>query len=61
MRQRQNPPADRRESQRCGSVTVEYILVATLLGIGLVVGAAALKDAIAAELNDIATTISAIQ
>jgi Flp pilus assembly pilin Flp len=61
MRQRQNPPAGRRESPRCGSVTVEYILVATLLGIGLVVGAAALKDAIAAELNDIATTISAIQ
>jgi Flp pilus assembly pilin Flp len=39
---------------------VEYILLVTMLGIGVVAGLAALRDALVTELNEIATLISAI-
>jgi len=45
---------------RRGSVFVEYILLLTIVGIGVIVGLATLKDALISELNDLAAAIKAI-
>jgi hypothetical protein len=43
-----------------GSVFVEYILLVTLVGIGVLVGLAALRGALVNELIDLANAINAI-
>ncbi len=43
-----------------GGVFVEYILVLTIVGIGVIVGLAVLRDALIDELNDLAGAINAI-
>ena len=45
---------------RRGEVFVEYILLLTIVGIGVIVGLATLKDALISELNDLAAAIKAI-
>lgn len=46
--------------QRKGSVFVEYILLVTIVGIGVIVGLATVRDALFNELNDLANAINAI-
>ncbi len=43
-----------------GAVFVEYLLLLTLVGIGVICGLATLKDALISELNDLADAILAI-
>ena len=43
-----------------GAVFVEYLLLLTLVGIGVICGLAALKDSLILELNDLADAIAAI-
>ena len=43
-----------------GAVFVEYLLLLTLIGIGVICGLAVLKDALIHELNDLATAITNI-
>jgi len=45
---------------RRGAVTVEYLLLVTLVGIGVLVGLAAVRNALVQELDDVATAINAI-
>jgi Flp pilus assembly pilin Flp len=45
---------------RHGSVFAEYILLLTIVGIGVIVGLATLKDSLISELNDLAAAIKAI-
>jgi pilus assembly protein Flp/PilA len=45
---------------RRGAVTVEYLLLVTLVGIGVLVGLAAVRNALVQELDDVADAISAI-
>lgn len=51
-------PGERRG--RRGAVTVEYLLLVTLVGIGVLVGLAAVRNALVQELDDVASAISAI-
>lgn len=60
MRKRRYKSGPPRATSRRGSLAVEYILLVTMLGIGVVAGLAALRDALVTELNEIATLISAI-
>ncbi|MFN9035797.1 MAG: hypothetical protein ACK5YO_05860 [Planctomyces sp.] len=50
-------PGERRG--RRGAVTVEYLLLVTLVGIGVLVGLAAVRNALVQELDDVASAISA--
>lgn len=43
-----------------GAVFVEYLLLLTIIGIGVICGLATLKGALIAELNDLAAAIEAI-
>ncbi|MDZ7618112.1 MAG: hypothetical protein U1E05_13995 [Patescibacteria group bacterium] len=43
-----------------GSVFIEYLLLCTIVGIGVIVGLATLKEALIAELKDLAQAIGAI-
>ncbi len=43
-----------------GAVFVEYLLLTTLIGIGVICGLAVLKDALIHELTDLATAITNI-
>ena len=45
---------------RRGAVTVEYLLLLTLIGIGAIVGLAGVRNALIFELNDVAQAIYAI-
>jgi pilus assembly protein Flp/PilA len=45
---------------RKGSVTVEYLLLCTIIGIGVLVGLAAVRAALVSELQDVALAIEAI-
>ena len=45
---------------RRGTVFVEYLLLVTLVGIGVIVGLAAVRTALINELNDLAQAINAI-
>lgn len=41
-------------------MTVEYLLLVTLVGIGVLVGLAAVRNALVEELDDVAAAINAI-
>jgi len=43
-----------------GGVFIEYLLLCTIVGIGVIVGLAAVKEALIAELQDLALAIDAI-
>lgn len=43
-----------------GAVFVEYMLLLTLVGIGVIIGLATVRDALLNELNDLASAINAI-
>ncbi len=43
-----------------GAVFVEYLLLVTLVGIGVIVGLATLRGALINELNDLANAINAL-
>ena len=45
------------QAMRRGSIAVEYLLLATIVGIGLIVGLACVRDALVAELRDLALAI----
>lgn len=55
LRRRKRPEAARR-----GSVFVEYILLVTIVGIGVIVGLAVVRVALVNELQDLANAINAI-
>uniref|UniRef100_A0A7C2JZX1 Uncharacterized protein n=1 Tax=Schlesneria paludicola TaxID=360056 RepID=A0A7C2JZX1_9PLAN len=46
-----------RQSSRAGSIAVEYVLLATIVGIGLIAGLACVRDALVEELKDLALAI----
>jgi Flp pilus assembly pilin Flp len=46
--------------RRSGSVFVEYILLVTIVGIGIIVGLACLREALVNELLELAAAINAI-
>jgi hypothetical protein len=46
--------------RRRGSVFVEYLLLLTIVGIGVIVGLAELREALVNELIDLAAAINAI-
>ena len=48
------------KSRLRGAVFVEYLLLLTLVGIGVVVGLATLRSALINELSDLANAINAI-
>lgn len=50
----------KRPSRRNGSVFVEYLLLVTIVGIGVIVGLACLRVALVNELLDLANAINAI-
>ena len=50
----------KKRPQRTGAVTVEYLLLVTLVGIGVLVGLAAVRTALDSELQDVAAAISNI-
>lgn len=43
-----------------GIVTIEYLLLVTLVGIGSIVGLALVRNALVTELNDVANAIAAL-
>jgi Flp pilus assembly pilin Flp len=45
---------------RTGAVTVEYILLITIVGLGALVGLASVRNSLINELTDLATAIMAI-
>lgn len=47
-------------NRRKGSVIVEYLLLCTIVGIGVLVGLAAVRAALVTELQDIASAIEGI-
>jgi Flp pilus assembly pilin Flp len=47
-------------SQVRGAVFVEYLLLLTLVGLGVIVGLSTLQNALINELNDLANAINAI-
>lgn len=49
-----------RSARRRGSIFVEYILLLTLVGIGVIVGLACVRQALVNELFDLANAINAI-
>lgn len=49
--------SSRRRRHR-GIVTIEYLLLVTLVGIGSIVGLALVRNALVTELNDVATAIT---
>ncbi len=42
---------------RKGTIAVEYLLLSTIVGIGLIVGLACVRDALVTELQDLARAI----
>ena len=53
-------PASQPTRRRSGSVFVEYILLVTIVGIGIIVGLACLREALVNELLELADAINAI-
>lgn len=53
-------PSNPESGQRRGVVTAEYLLLVTIIGIGVLVGLATLRNAIVDELTDCATAVEAI-
>lgn len=54
---RRRPVSTQMSLGRKGSIAVEYILLATIVGIGLIAGLACVRDALVAELRDLALAI----
>lgn len=50
----------RMNRRRSGAVTVEYILLLTIVGLGALVGLAQVRNSLINELTDLATAIMAI-
>ncbi|MBD3672512.1 MAG: hypothetical protein HUJ26_03200 [Planctomycetaceae bacterium] len=50
----------KRQNHRKGSVFVEYILLLTIVGIGVIVGLVTVRSALVSELFDLADAISSI-
>mgnify|MGYP003663187772 CR=1 FL=1 len=50
----------RSNQRRTGAVTVEYILLITIVGLGALVGLASVRNSLINELTDLATAIMAI-
>ncbi len=50
----------RKAAGRRGSVFVEYLLLVTLVGLGVMVGLTTIRSALINELNDLANAINAI-
>lgn len=46
--------------RRAGSIFVEYLLLVTIVGLGIIVGLACLREALVNELLDLAAAINAI-
>ena len=51
---------DGRKRRWKGSIFIEYILLVTIVGIGVVVGLACVREALVNELIDLANAINAI-
>lgn len=60
MLRRQPLTAPRARRRRSGSIFVEYILLVTIVGIGIIVGLACLREALVNELLQLAEAIDAI-
>lgn len=58
QRRRLHEPAAGKRSR--GAILVEYILTLTLVGIGVIVGLVAVRNALVAELKDLAAAITAL-
>ena len=50
----------RASNRKKGSIFVEYILLVTIVGIGVIVGLATIRSALVNELIDLANAINAI-
>ena len=50
----------KQNSRKRGSIFVEYIILVTLVGIGVIVGLACVRQALINELFDLANAINAI-
>ena len=51
---------DPRAQRRHGTVFIEYLLLATIVGIGVIVGLACVRTSLVNELIDLANAINAI-
>lgn len=60
MFQRFKRPSSLASQKRRGVVFTEYLLLLTLVGIGVLVGVAVVRNALVAELQDLADAISNI-
>lgn len=60
MLRRKPASATSARRRRSGSVFVEYILLVTIVGIGIIVGLACLREALVNELLELAAAINAI-
>jgi hypothetical protein len=56
----QRSPSNPESGQRRGVVTAEYLLLVTVIGIGVLVGLATLRNAIVDELTACANAVKAI-
>jgi Flp pilus assembly pilin Flp len=50
-----------RRGRRVGSVFAEYLLLVTIVGIGIIAGLAVVREALVSELHDMAQAINAIR
>ncbi len=50
----------KRAPKRRGAIFVEYLLLLTIVGIGVIVGLASVREALVNELNQLAAAINAI-
>ena len=60
VRQRKPAAGRKHQGKKRGVVTIEYLLLLTLVGIGVIVGLSTLREALIDELNDLAAAINAI-
>ena len=58
QRRRQHESSAKRRSR--GAILAEYILTLTLVGIGVIVGLVAVRNALVEELKDLAAAITAL-
>ena len=59
LRKRNDKIRDQKRRSK-GSIFVEYILLVTIVGIGVIVGLACIREALVNELIDLANAINAI-
>lgn len=59
LRKRNDKTRDQKRRSK-GSIFVEYILLVTIVGIGVIVGLACIREALVNELIDLANAINAI-